>query len=75
MLDVVVKGVVDVVVVVVVVVVDFSVETVSSDCLKTKIARKLMISITALENVDKRQFKEALRHAKNNHWDLKSSKK
>ena len=71
-----VEGVMDVVVVVVVfVVVDFSVETLSSDCLKTKIARKLMISVPALENVNKRQFKGALRHAKNNQWDLKSSEK
>jgi hypothetical protein len=46
-----VVGVEDLMVVVVVVVVDFSVKTVSSDCLKTKIARKLMISITALEIV------------------------
>ena len=44
-----VVGVEDLMVVVVVVVVDFSVKTVSSDCLKTKIARKHMISITALE--------------------------
>ena len=40
-----------VVVVVVEVVVDISVETLSSDCLKTKIARKLIVSITALKIV------------------------